>query len=230
MTTSTYINAHKALVIPIVLSLMLYYNNWSVEAFLYLAIHGTYTVLWLIKQGVYPDRRFSQPQPLGIGITFIFVPLAGYYIAPYLLISRHVTLPPYICGLVVALFTVGVFLHFVSDAQKFYTLQLQPGLIMDGLFARTRNPNYLGEILIYVAFGLMSRHWLPFAVLAAWVVGFFLRNMIAKDRSLSRFPAFRQYKHNSGLLLPRLWRRVSQPAHQAMAGVARSIRHGRRTL
>jgi protein-S-isoprenylcysteine O-methyltransferase Ste14 len=205
LTTSTYINAHKALVIPVVLGLMGYYHNWSVEAFVYLAIHGTYSLLWLVKQEVYPDRRFSQPQPLGIGLIFIFLPLAGYYIAPYLLISHHVTLPPYLFGLVVTLFTVGVFLHFVSDAQKFYTLRLQPGLIVDGLFRRTRNPNYLGEILIYVAFGLMARHWLPFLVLSAWVVGFFLRNMMAKDRSLARYPAFQQYKDHSGLLFPRLW-------------------------
>jgi hypothetical protein len=54
-----------------------------------------------------------------IGVLFIFLPLAGYYIAPYLLISRHLTLPPYLIGLVLFLYTLGVFLHYVSDAQKY---------------------------------------------------------------------------------------------------------------
>ena len=59
MKTGTYINTHKALVIPAVLSMMWFYQNWSAEAFVYLSMHGTYSVLWLIKQSLYPDRRFD---------------------------------------------------------------------------------------------------------------------------------------------------------------------------
>jgi steroid 5-alpha reductase family enzyme len=135
----------------------------------------------------------------------VFLPLAGYYIAPYLLISRHVRLEPAIIAVATSIYTIGIFLHFVGDAQKYYTLRLRPGLIDDGLFARTRNPNYLGEILIYTAFAGLSWHWLPFVVLGAWVFGFFLRNMLAKDKSLARHPGFAAYKARSGLLLPRFW-------------------------
>ena len=205
MKVATYINIHKALVIPLVLGMMWFYNNWSTEAFIYLSIHGTYSLLWLIKQSLYPDKRFDQKQPLLIGVLFIFLPLAGYYIAPYLLISRHLTLPPYLIGLVLFLYTLGVFLHYVSDAQKYCTLQFRKGLIQDGLFSRTRNPNYLGEILIYVAYATMSLHWLPFLVLAGWVFGFFVKNMLAKDKSLSRYPEFEPYKKKTGLLFPKLF-------------------------
>lgn len=204
MRTSTYINLHKILVIPIVLGLMWYFNNWSVEAFVYLAMHGTYTVLWLIKHSLFGDKRFEAKQPLWIGVLFIFLPLAGYYAAPYLLISRHIVLPPYLFGLTLFLYTLGVFLHYVSDAQKHYTLQLRKGLITEGLFQRTRNPNYLGEILIYTAYAMMSMHWLPLVILAGWVLGFFLRNMLAKDKSLSRYAEFKSYKSKSGLLFPKL--------------------------
>jgi protein-S-isoprenylcysteine O-methyltransferase Ste14 len=204
MKTGTYINAHKILVIPVALGLMWFFQNWSTEAFIYLSIHGTYSLLWLIKQTLYPDGRFDEKQPVWIGILFIFLPLAGYYIAPYLLISRHITLPPYLIGLVLFLYIMGVFLHYVSDAQKYYTLKYQKGLIKDGLFGRTRNPNYLGEIMIYLAYAIMSLHWLPFLVLAAWVFGFFVRNMLAKDKSLSRYAEFSEYKKKTGLLLPKL--------------------------
>lgn len=205
MKVITYINAHKVLVIPVVAGLMWFYDNWSTEAFMYLSIHGTYSLLWLVKEATYPDRRFEERQPLWIGILFIFVPLAGYYVAPYLLISRHPSLPPYLIGVALALFTAGIFLHYVADAQKYYTLKLKKGLIQEGLFSRTRNPNYLGEILIYIAFALMSFHWVPFLILAAWVFGFFVRNMLAKDRSLSRYPEFSDYKARTGLLIPRLF-------------------------
>ncbi len=100
----------------------------------------------------------------------------------------------------------GRFLHYVNDAQKYYTLRYQKGLITDGLFSQTRNPNYLGEILIYVGFAPVAHHWLPFVILGAWVFGFFFRNMRRKDESLSLHPAFDQYKRRSGLLLPKFSR------------------------
>jgi protein-S-isoprenylcysteine O-methyltransferase Ste14 len=204
MKTIVYINAHKILVVPVVLGLMRLFHNWSTGAFTYLSLHGTYSPLWLVKERTYPDRRFDERQPLPVGILFIFLPLAGYYAAPYLLISRHVSLPPGLTAMVLVLFTMGIFLHFVGDAQKHYTLKFQKGLIEDGLFSRTRNPNYLGEIMIYVSYALMSLHWLPFLVLGCWVFGFFVRNMRQKDRSLSRYPSFAAYKKRTGLLFPKL--------------------------
>lgn len=213
LKVGTYINAHKVLVIPVVLALMWHYHNGSAEAHIYLAIHGTYSILWLIKQSTFPDRRFDERQPLWIGLPFIFLPLAGYYVAPYLLISRHLTLPPYLLGIVLSMYTFGIFLHYVSDAQKYYTLELQRGLIEKGLFARTRNPNYLGEILIYSAYASMSLHWLPFVILAAWVFGFFVRNMLQKDRSMARYARFAAYRSHSGLLIPKLWQMKTSASH-----------------
>jgi len=205
MRVADYINVHKILVIPVVFGMMCYYDNFSTEAFVYFAMHGTYSLLWLLKGRLFPDKKFEQTQPLWIGILFIFLPLAGYYIAPYLLISRHLVLPPYLVGAAVALFTTGIFLHYVSDAQKHYTLTCRKGLITTGLFARTRNPNYLGEILIYLAYAMMAMHPLPFAVLGGWVFGFFIPNMRKKDRSLSRYKGFEAYRKHTGLLLPKLW-------------------------
>ncbi len=205
MKVATFINIHKALVTPVVLGLMWFFNNWSTEAFIYLAIHGSYSILWLIKDALYADKRFDEKVNPIIGFIFIFLPLAGYYLAPYLLISRHVTLTPPLTALVLVLYIFGIFLHYVSDAQKFYTLQNKKGLIEDGLFKYTRNPNYLGEIMIYSAYAIMSLHWLPFLVLSGWVFGFFVKNMLSKDKSLSRHSQFAEYKKRSGLLFPKLF-------------------------
>ncbi|MHC5537457.1 methyltransferase family protein [Singulisphaera rosea] len=199
------IDLHKALVIPIVAAMMSYYRNGSTDAFVYLGMHGSYSLLWLIKQQTYRDVRFDRRVNPPFGLLFIFLPLAGYYVAPYLLISRHISAPPALIGLAVFVFTFGVFLHFVSDAQKYYTLQLRKGLIRDGLYSRMRNPNYLGEILIYLAYATLSMHWLPFLIIAGWVFGFFASNMLAKDRSLARHPGFEDYRKSSGLLFPKVF-------------------------
>ena len=183
---------------------MLYFHNWSAEAYVYLALHGTYSLLWLLKQTYYPDPRFSEKVPLWTGFLFIFLPLGGYYLAPYLLISRHVIWPPYLFAVVLCMYIVGIFFHYVSDAQKFYTLRERMGLIEDGLFTRTRNPNYLGEILIYLSYAIMSLHWIPFVVLGAWVFGFFVRNMVKKDKRLSRRSGFAEYQGRTGLLFPKI--------------------------
>ena len=204
VSVGAVIDLHKALVIPVVLALMWYYGNGSTDAFVYLGMHGSYSLLWLVKQRTYRDVRFDQRVHPLAGSLFIFLPLAGYYVAPYLLISRHITVPPALVGLSVFVFTFGVFLHYVSDAQKYYTLRLRKGLIREGLFGRMRNPNYLGEILIYLSYAILSMHWLPFVILAGWVFGFFVRNMAAKDRSLSRHPGFEDYRKSSGLLFPKL--------------------------
>jgi protein-S-isoprenylcysteine O-methyltransferase Ste14 len=203
VTVNWVINAHKILVTSIVLALMLYFHNWSAAAFLYLGLHGTYTMLWLVKQSVFADKRFAQPIPLPIAFFTPFLPLMAYMIGPYLLISEHTVPPNWVFAAAPFLCLTGVFLHYVSDAQKFFVLQLRKGLIEDGLFARTRNPNYLGEVLIYAGFALASWHWQPALVLAGWCL-YFVRNMRRKDRSMSRHPGFAAYKDRTGMLLPSL--------------------------
>jgi protein-S-isoprenylcysteine O-methyltransferase Ste14 len=212
LKTICFINAHKMLAPPVVLGMMYWFRNWSTEAFLYLGLHGTYAMLWLVKSAIYPDKSF-QRQRLSIwfGGLSVFVLLETYYIAPYLLLSRHGSLQPWKIGLVISCYTLGMFLHFVGDAQKYYVLRCRSGLIEDGLFARTRNPNYLGEILIYLSLATASWHWLSFLVLGGWFC-FYFANMRRKDRSLARYPNFAAYKARSGMLLPSMGRGFRCPS------------------
>ncbi len=197
-----FINAHKILALPVILGMMYWFHNWSTEAFVYLGLHGTYAMLWLVKSAIYPDKSFEQRHvPFWFGTLSGFVPLGTYYIVPYMLLSRHVSLRPWVFGFVICCYTVGIFLHFVEDAQKYYTLRFRSGLIEDGLFARTRNPNYLGETLTYVSFATLSWHWLSFLTIGGWFC-FYLSNMRRKDRSLARYRNFAAYRARTGMLLP----------------------------
>ncbi|SPM42393.1 transmembrane protein [Mycobacterium numidiamassiliense] len=202
--TGFFIDLHKALVIPVTVAAMVMFGNFSTVMWLYLGMHGTYSILWLIKGRTYPDRRFAEQVPIWIGGLFVFLPLAGYYAAPILLAWLHPNVPGWAVTLGVSSFTFGIFLHYVADAQKYFTLQVHPGLIETGLFARTRNPNYLGEIMTYMGYAIISWNWFPFVVNFAWIFGFFVRNMIKKDRSMSRHPGFAAYKARTGLLFPRI--------------------------
>jgi steroid 5-alpha reductase family enzyme len=197
------INLHKGLTSLVVVGLMLAYGNFSVGAWVYLALHGTYGVLWLLKERIFPDRQWQQAIELPQAIV-LFLMLGLYWLAPWLLIASGAVPPlPLLAG-AIAINLLGVFLHFASDAQKHFVLKLQPGLIEDGFFARCRNTNYLGEVLIYLSFAMVAMHWLPYVVLAVFGLAVFLPNMRKKDQSLARYPGFGAYRERSGLLLPRL--------------------------
>ena len=183
---------------------MFLYKNFSLAPWVYLSLHGTYGFLWLLKDRIYPDRQWEQEIPLWLS-PIAFLILGLYWVAPFLLIANGVEVAPSLVALAITINIVGVFLHYSSDAQKYFTLKYRPGLITEGFFARCRNTNYLGEIFIYTSFALLAQHWLPFAILSFFAVIVFVPNMRKKDNSLSRYPDFEEYKANSGLLLPQLF-------------------------
>lgn len=53
-----------------------------------------------------------------------------------------------------------------------------PGLITAGLFSITRNPNYLGEAMIYAAYALLTKSRLAWGVLALFIGMTFVPNMV----------------------------------------------------
>ena len=204
MKAKHFINLHKGLSFAFILTLMLIYQNFNLGAWVYLALHGTYGLLWLLKSQIYPDKQWEQEISVGMGILgFVLVSL--YWVAPFILISSGSQPPLPLVAAAISLNIIGVFLHYSSDAQKYYTLKYHSGLITEGFFARSRNTNYLGEILIYGSFAMLVQHWLPFLILAGFIAGMFIPNMIKKDRSLGRYPEFADYKTRSGFLLPRLF-------------------------
>jgi len=197
------INLHKGSTAIFVLGLMVYYQNFSIGPWVYLALHGSYGFLWLLKDRMFPDRQWEQLVSVPYGI-FVFLVLGLYWIAPWLLISQQIEPNAAIIAAAVALNMFGVMLHYGSDAQKYFTLKYKPGLITEGFFARCRNTNYLGELMIYSGFALLTVSWIGFIGITAFFIGAFIPNMIKKDKSLSRYPDFDNYKKQSGLLFPKL--------------------------
>jgi protein-S-isoprenylcysteine O-methyltransferase Ste14 len=73
------------------------------------------------------------------------------------------------------------------------------------MFSRIRHPNYLGEMLIYGSFALIVHHWIPWAILA-WVwLGYFWVNILMKERSMSRYAEWEEYRARSNYLIPHIF-------------------------
>ena len=204
-----FIDLHKGCTFLYILFLIGIYSAFDNSTiWLYLGLHGTYGFLWIIKSIVFPDKSWEKQSGILYGLLILFG-LSLYWIAPWLIVSGYfndgnmVVVPNWLISLSVFLFGMGIFLHFTSDMQKYITLKLNPGkLITSGLFLKSRNMNYFGEFLIYTSFSILSMHWIPFICLLIFIVFIWIPNMKKKDKSLSRFSSFSEYKKKSNLFLP----------------------------
>ncbi len=97
-------------------------------------------------------------------------------------------------------------------------------LATTGPYAFTRNPLYLGSMLIASGFALASRSWILGVVLVALFLAIYLPTIRSEEQFLrERFPAFATYARAVPRLLPRL-----TPAHIASSGgVTADSAHGR---
>jgi hypothetical protein len=198
------INAQKGGTLLYVLALMAFFDVWSTTAWTYAALHGSYGLVWLLKDRVFPDPNWEVRVTFGGALASWALVLGPYWIAPTLIVLQQREASPATLGGATLLYVVGVVVMVGADAQKYFVLKARKGLITDGFFARVRHPNYLGEMLLYASFAVVAGHWAPWLVLAfVWSL-VFLPNMLRKEASMARHPGWDAYKARSGLLLPRL--------------------------
>jgi protein-S-isoprenylcysteine O-methyltransferase Ste14 len=205
------INAQKAGTFFFLGSLMWLYVGTTPAAtapaaWIYLAMHGSYGLVWLLKDMTFPDPNWQVRVTWGGALVSAFG-LVMYWSFGWLLISGA-SRPDYplpdaawFC-LCVSLCLLGSAIMIASDCQKYYTLRLKRGLITDGMHRYIRHPNYLGEMMIYGSFALMVGHWLPWVWLAVIWLGVFAVNMVMKEASMSRYPEWAAYKKRTWWLLP----------------------------
>ena len=201
MRQKHFIDFHKGITFLYILWIINFYSaSENVAIWVYLGLHGTYGVLWVMKSMIFPDKSWEKSTGFIYGVV-ILLGLSLYWISPWIIVSGYFTngqmvvIPNWLISVVIFLFGIGVFLHFSSDMQKYTALKLNPGqLITDGLFQKSRNMNYVGEFFIYLSFALLSMHWLPILILAVFISVVWAPNMIKKDSSLSRHEGFSEYK------------------------------------
>ena len=179
----------------------------SPAAWVFLALHGSYGFVWLLKDLAFPDLGWQQKSTVLGGVNAFLLVLGPYWLFGWLLISgtskAAYPLPDNAWfALCISLCILGCVLMIAADAQKYFTLRLQRALITDGVHRYIRHPNYLGEMLIYFSLALMVWHWLPALILAYVWLGIFYPNIACKEASMSRYPQWQAYTQRSWLLIP----------------------------
>jgi len=204
MKQKYYIDSHKGATFIYILSLMyIYQNTFNINLYIYLALHGSYGILWILKSKLFPDKQWESKCSIWYGLL-IWFGLSLYWIAPYLIITQNIQPPNWYIAMCISMYIFGVFFHFTSDMQKFIQLKYHPNnLITDVMFIR--NVNYLGELLIYLGFSLLAMHWAPIIALISFIIIIWIPNMFKKDKSLSKYENFEDYKKNTNIFFPFIW-------------------------
>ena len=71
MKQKHFIDSHKGATAPAVLLLIWYFGQWeNATAWIYLAIHGTYGIMWVLKSTIFPDKPGNQSAPSGMGSIY----------------------------------------------------------------------------------------------------------------------------------------------------------------
>jgi steroid 5-alpha reductase family enzyme len=203
MKLKYFIDTNKGIIFIAMLILMAVYHRWdSITSWAYLGLHGTYGILWVIKSRIFPDASWEHKTSLWFGLVSWFS-LVLYWFPGWWIMWKGVEVPPWLLAIAISLYSFGIFFVFSGDMQKFTALKLNPGkLIQDGLFALSRNINYFGEFLIFSAFALLAMTWLAFLPLAAFIVFFWIPNMVRKDKSMTTLPGFETYKKKTKSFMP----------------------------
>lgn len=207
MKQKHFIDAHKGVTFLAILIMMGIFKQWeNPAAWIYLALHGTYGILWVLKSRIFPDKNWEKPASIWWGVFVAWGGLTLYWIPAFLLTWSGTQAPGWLLGLAVSMNIFGVFLHFTADMQKYVHMKLQPGtLIQEGLLGRVRNINYFGELLIYLSFALLPMNWIALIPITVFVLTYWLPGMLRKDKSLARYPEFAEYKRKTKLFIPFLF-------------------------
>jgi len=78
MKLNQIINLHKGLTAFVVIGLMIFFDNFTIAPYVYLALHGTYGLLWLLKEKIFPDPYFKEKINF-FRILGLFICIAGVF-------------------------------------------------------------------------------------------------------------------------------------------------------
>jgi protein-S-isoprenylcysteine O-methyltransferase Ste14 len=137
----------------------------------------------------------------------IRVPLGFLFGAVYIWLA-HPTSSSIVLGSGIAV--VGLVIRAVASGH----VRKNEQLTTTGPYAYTRNPLYLGSLIIATGFTLASRSWIIAAVAAAMLVAIYIPVIRGEEEFLrSRFPDFEDYCRH----VPRLWPLSGRYGNEASA-------------
>ena len=69
MKLKHFIDSNKGITFLVLIGMIIYYRQWNnPTAMIYLALHGTYGLMWVMKSCIFPDKQWEQHTSLWFGM------------------------------------------------------------------------------------------------------------------------------------------------------------------
>ncbi len=207
MTVLTAVNIAKALPILWLVGFALIFGIQDWRQVIYMCLHVSYCIWWLIEQWFYPQRRQLFNEPVGIfGFIFILILVGVFYVLPgYLAFINPVPLSMITAAVALSLYIFGSLINASADVQKITAKQFSSGLVRDNIWRFSRNINYFGDLLRYLSFSVVAGS--PWAYLVPGsVLLLYLQRMSQKEQTMSvKYDEYTEYQQSSSRLIPFIW-------------------------
>jgi len=204
----TAINTAKVLTILLLLALAAVLGVRDMRQVVYLSLHLSYCVWWLVEQWCFPERgRQLFTDRVGpVRFLFALLYIGVLYSLPGLLAFLNpepISFATVALGL--GLFSFGSLINASADVQKMTAKAMGAGLVADGIWRRVRHVNYLGDLLRYLSFAVVAGSGWAYLV-PGLVLMLYLQRIGQKERQMAaKYPQFSAYQRRSSRLLPGLW-------------------------
>jgi steroid 5-alpha reductase family enzyme len=207
VTQLTAINAAKILTILLLVIFALVFGIQDLRQLLYLCLHISYCLWWLLEQWIYPQRRQIFSEPVGV-VGFIFCLLfigCCYSLPGYLAFTNSQPLSPIAAAIALPLFIFGTLINTSADIQKLTAKQYGADLVSDGIWRFSRNINYFGDLLRYLSFSVVAGSIWAYTVPTS-IALLYLQRIFQKEQSMSeKYPGYQEYQQSSTRLIPFIW-------------------------
>ncbi|MBD2339718.1 DUF1295 domain-containing protein [Calothrix sp. FACHB-156] len=207
VTVLTAVNIAKAMPIAWLVMFAIIFGIQDWRQVIYLCLHVSYCLWWLIEQWFYPQRKELFNQAVGAsGFIFILLFVGVFYVMPgYLAFINPVPLSMTTASIALLLYIFGSLINASADVQKLTAKQFSAGLVRDNIWRFSRNINYFGDLLRYLSFSVVSGSVWAYLV-PGTVFLLYLQRMSQKEQSMSvKYPDYENYQKSSARLIPFIW-------------------------
>ncbi len=208
VTQLTAINVAKIITILCLISFAVIYQVNDYRQVIYLCLHISYCLWWLLEQLLFPQRRQQLfTEKVGISTFFFVILFVGvFYSFPgYLAFTNHNPLSYLTVAIALPLYIFGSLINTGADVQKMVAKSMGSGLVKDGAWRSLRHVNYLGDLMRYTSFSVIAGSLWAF-VLPGMISLLYLQRIGEKEESMAaKYPEFAAYQQNSSRLLPWIW-------------------------
>ena len=196
VTQLTAINVAKIVTILCLITLAVIYGINDYRQVIYLCLHVSYCLWWLLEQLLFPQRRqqlFTEKEGILTLISIILFVGVFYSLPGYLAFTNPNPISYLTVAIALPLYIFGSLINTGADVQKMVAKSIEGGLVKDGIWRSVRHVNYLGDLMRYTSFSIVAGSLWAF-VLPGMIALLYLQRISHKEEAMAaKYPEFTVY-------------------------------------